>query len=588
MNTIPYICGRASYEVKRKESSAEIGEDWKLDDEPCPENSCGYKGVAYVNEKIKSVIIAHRGTKVQFIGNLVSDACLFLGHIPRSQYYALQFTAAICDDYPDYHKFITGHSLGGFHATMCGIALRDLHVGVVTFDSPGGGGLLKNRPSDLHREHFLHFKTAPNVINTAVPEFGVIHRLYVPHVEVVTLTLDELKTFAGLFERALRMAASFAGAEGGPIKGAIACVKDPEVQRAATSALNGIVRSVIDTDRSQHMLRNIIDTFHPTFGVPYLQREMHAWPSLKDLLSVRFDPKNCQPMLYSKEKVGAVIDEQHRNRRYEELIAKIEGYAPGDFRYLLPEGSDSRELRRFYRQRLRIFDQFYSDIDARQQLINSIPVGYRPMVDAMARDRDLRLMIASSSMGEPAVDRSAVDTALRIQLTRGVVSLLMQEVTGKGEHALMLIEKMGDTGVSRTIYSYNGWSSGWLAIGYAELEKIDVSEPAKLQEHCRQVTQRSSWRVRADKVQRLVDELESYHSHQKVLPRFTMRGMALWGEKVYNCITFLQMVLGMDGIGINAVNPWRRGLIHWPSYHIGKVGEVRGTGMAVAASTSSP
>ncbi|CAK0757234.1 hypothetical protein CVIRNUC_002523 [Coccomyxa viridis] len=79
--------------------------------------------------------------------------------------------------------FTTGHSLGGFLATVTAIEIGQEIEKVVTFDSPGVPKYWRNKAKGLFtsdtywKEHVQDYLTFPNPINTTLPHIGNLVRL---------------------------------------------------------------------------------------------------------------------------------------------------------------------------------------------------------------------------------------------------------------------------------------------------------------------------------------------------------------------------------------------------------------------------
>lgn len=172
----------------------------KIDNEPAIRfSNDGYVGVAYVNNKHKQIVVAHRGTESHVLKNLLefikdwrtNAESVSLHQIGRQQQAASKFSAQIMQIYSDsYHISFTGHSLGGWLAQIVVYELmrernKKYNVHAVVFDSPGVKEMLeKLQPNDvasrinIHMLDITHYRSWPNLLNATNQHIGTAYQLY--------------------------------------------------------------------------------------------------------------------------------------------------------------------------------------------------------------------------------------------------------------------------------------------------------------------------------------------------------------------------------------------------------------------------
>lgn len=118
-----------------------------------------HSGLAYINEKSGEVILAHRGTVVTQVQDLVTDLQIALNwKETKADIAALKFTESVIDDLIDQNFEITkiiqtGHSLGGRLAQHCLKNLdktSDFPTEAVTFNSA------RVSTHDIHDQDYKH------------------------------------------------------------------------------------------------------------------------------------------------------------------------------------------------------------------------------------------------------------------------------------------------------------------------------------------------------------------------------------------------------------------------------------------------
>lgn len=170
-----------------------------LDDDPnFMGERLGYLGKAYINHAKEIIVINHRGTMlaghtiegdhfaVSTAGpssNLSADTRIWQQRIPTETSIAADFVSTVCEkrdvEFQDYQVIQIGHSLGGFHAQVCGYFFE--HE-VCSFDNPGAATVVRKAiPGELDidavmdRSHTI--LSMPNMINFTGNHFGNVHRL---------------------------------------------------------------------------------------------------------------------------------------------------------------------------------------------------------------------------------------------------------------------------------------------------------------------------------------------------------------------------------------------------------------------------
>jgi hypothetical protein len=121
----------------------------------------GYFATAFINEKTKQIIIAHRGTVIienatkESVASIMQDLSILTEYPPSCHFLAVQFSEQIQLEHKDYVIAHTGHSLGAVIAEICAYHFS---APAVTFESPGSH-LILNR----YREMYASQKTLPEV-----------------------------------------------------------------------------------------------------------------------------------------------------------------------------------------------------------------------------------------------------------------------------------------------------------------------------------------------------------------------------------------------------------------------------------------
>lgn len=160
----------------------------------------GYAGCAYVNHRIRQVIIAHRGIaewgelkesyQDSFFAALTKQMRSALGYYRHvlTQFRDQGQTALITDTLEGYQLGFTGHALGAWLAEVCAadaLLQFDLVCHTVTFESLGSLAMLqvmaqwKNNLKVRETLDITHYLTAPNFVNVCDLHVGRVIKLIV-------------------------------------------------------------------------------------------------------------------------------------------------------------------------------------------------------------------------------------------------------------------------------------------------------------------------------------------------------------------------------------------------------------------------
>ncbi|MFN7097726.1 MAG: hypothetical protein ACK4PR_09250, partial [Gammaproteobacteria bacterium] len=169
------------------------GDKWKVD--RVYNGKSGYIAVVYVNEPRKQVVIAHQGTCVHSLADIVEDISGVFGNKTDSgqRTDVFQFIHEVVTDsfsegteFEDYHLSFTGHSLGAFLASLSVFysiySLNLPNVNAVTFENPGAfkaltslqPHLLQNQ-INLAELDIVNYLSYPNIVNTCHSQIGTVY-----------------------------------------------------------------------------------------------------------------------------------------------------------------------------------------------------------------------------------------------------------------------------------------------------------------------------------------------------------------------------------------------------------------------------
>jgi hypothetical protein len=217
------LLSEAAYKEGGELSPEMKAKGWRVMD--IGQTDTGYYGVAYVNDRTKEVVVAHRGTDPDAgdifeslvmasplgvastvvgdmlgIGNPLRDGMRMLGinrdgndldddaqlafeGTPDQFHESQRFVRSVMSQmgsgpYADYKVSHTGHSLGA--------VLADLHAAqhgqqAVTFDNPGSKEILNNLGVLYNHEQHISYQSHPNLINTTNTPAG-----YAIHIQLNT------------------------------------------------------------------------------------------------------------------------------------------------------------------------------------------------------------------------------------------------------------------------------------------------------------------------------------------------------------------------------------------------------------------
>jgi predicted esterase YcpF (UPF0227 family) len=143
-------------------------------------SSFGYFGKVYLNHVDREIIFVHRSTTLNkpqqhecssfvALANISSDVAIYSQVLPTSTTIALNFVKkqleALLREYSDYTCVHVGHSLGGFHAHVCGYLLKHR---VIAIDPPGAKEVITQLDNELDTaqcaQHY-NFFMMKNLIN---------------------------------------------------------------------------------------------------------------------------------------------------------------------------------------------------------------------------------------------------------------------------------------------------------------------------------------------------------------------------------------------------------------------------------------
>ncbi|WP_341790982.1 lipase family protein [Rickettsia endosymbiont of Gonocerus acuteangulatus] len=237
-----YIDSKAQEKVAFEEAKYnQYLEDWKIFKIFNEPKIGRYYAVAYVNEKKKQLVLAHRGNTFEGWDLLKTDSSMknhfksvLGGQIVAQQAAAYQATQEITEyaKKHDYNLSFTGYSLGAWFAELSlYFAYQDFNYSkakAITFDSPGSAKVMDSFKSNVlsHETHFdirnldiTTYLSAPNFVNTSNPHIHKAYRLFpeitateysskiinvlnktIPIVSILTLSRDLLDSMLDVFD----------------------------------------------------------------------------------------------------------------------------------------------------------------------------------------------------------------------------------------------------------------------------------------------------------------------------------------------------------------------------------------------------
>ncbi len=147
----------------------------------------GYFGKIYVDDEHQEILFVHRSTTLSSpqkhessvltaLANLGSDSKIYSQRLPKATEVALNFVKSqletLLSRYSDYTCVQVGHSLGGFHAHICGYVLKHR---VVAIDPPGAHEVITRLDDEFDaaqcEQHHSFFMTK-NFINETNSHVG--------------------------------------------------------------------------------------------------------------------------------------------------------------------------------------------------------------------------------------------------------------------------------------------------------------------------------------------------------------------------------------------------------------------------------
>lgn len=267
-------------------------------------NDYAYKGVGFINEKIKKLVIAHRATDLSRLEDLVSDVHIAFEKESKANKEAEKKSQNMRKKYQGYKIIETGHSLGAIQAELNTYKFNDCVC--VTFDSPGSKGIIEAiKPEwnkEVNPENFTTYLSNPNFINTANSHIGRKIRVFTNNVEDTNTTdlCTPLYILYNVFKN--------------PIE-------------AVQEMFLSIPKAIFNFEINKHSLDNILKNFDQYTGQPLLQRNIISWPKRWSYL---------ESILETKKLLGTSFKTKtKKNQSFEKLTKKIEGYEVSDF--LLPK-----------------------------------------------------------------------------------------------------------------------------------------------------------------------------------------------------------------------------------------------------------
>ncbi|MBX9586020.1 MAG: DUF2974 domain-containing protein [Gammaproteobacteria bacterium] len=155
---------------------------WAQNDLPAIGLEENYRGLILVCDALKKVILVHRGLQLTSPENLADGFSIGANKIPKIVDPALFFSKIACEfaDSHEYELTHTGFSLGGFLAQITGAQChheKQRHNKVICFDAPGAKKTIKAKGFSDNRSNTTNYLTAPNIVNTITPHYGVVRQI---------------------------------------------------------------------------------------------------------------------------------------------------------------------------------------------------------------------------------------------------------------------------------------------------------------------------------------------------------------------------------------------------------------------------
>ena len=149
----------------------------------------GYRGIMYLNEQKKQLVLAHRGTQLTNVSAIKTDVKAIVQNVVGGQERIipqLLEEALTAAKKQQCSLTVTGHSLGGWLAQItvfiAQIQYPELHVKAIAFDSPGAQPMLAQinpriNPINLDRLDVTSYLSTPNLINACNAHIGTVYRV---------------------------------------------------------------------------------------------------------------------------------------------------------------------------------------------------------------------------------------------------------------------------------------------------------------------------------------------------------------------------------------------------------------------------
>lgn len=247
------------------------------------------------------------------------------------------------DKYRQCEIIETGWSIGAIYAEICASLFKSRSI---TFDSPGTGNII-NRGQALHdlseqlkrglsikdliifpkscdykhhaESNFTSFLSTPNLINTLFAHCGDIRRLYIPYYD----------------QRGQPICASGELLNSQNLQVLQKLLSSPDYPddlcNYAFEQIKQLFSSYASSLQYLHSIQNIYHCFDPHLGYPYLQSQMHGWPSHAEFVDMSTKwIVECRPHIATKLSSSITLFENsdcgkvsrfHKNRLKEDALA---------------------------------------------------------------------------------------------------------------------------------------------------------------------------------------------------------------------------------------------------------------------------
>lgn len=254
------------------------------------QNPHGYFGVAYIKVKpgtreIEEIVIAHRGTCFNKIGNILADIEIAQGIPPKILEAATSYLNTLFAQYPNINPTKithTGFSLGGFIAGACAGLSNCSKTHAVTFDAPGIAHMkhLFSRNPGLENR-IVNYVTIPNLVNTCNAQVGSVRQIHSSHLQDGLKTENEVAFELNLSDLGLSSLPELASMH--TSTDLLAWLNEKEKQELKSDNTNKTMAELTRTLYS-HNLGEIINTAqaHTEKMLPYCA--VFQWPTASNTL----------------------------------------------------------------------------------------------------------------------------------------------------------------------------------------------------------------------------------------------------------------------------------------------------------------